>query len=181
MKDGLMAGKPQNRIELRRQYDAAEPLDPMEDEADDLGEGDEAEETEKKPKKKPKAAAKSKAKSTKSTKAAKPAARMRIVWKVVNDAFKEVGSFEYAQKEAAYARAAELTAKGKGTHFVQKSKEPMPDDAPGLGAAIPRAQPAAAVATKTKAKGSRVVREEVEPEEDEEAETEAAEDEEDEE
>ena len=31
-----MAGKPKNRLELRRQYEAAEPLDPMEDEADDL-------------------------------------------------------------------------------------------------------------------------------------------------
>ena len=56
----------------------------------------------------------------------------------MNDAFKPVGTFEYSQKEAAEARAAELTAKGKGTHFVQKTKEPMPDNAPGLGAAIPR-------------------------------------------
>ena len=31
-----MAGKPLNRLELRRQNDAAEPLDPMEDEADEL-------------------------------------------------------------------------------------------------------------------------------------------------
>ena len=30
-----MAGKPQNRRELRRQYDAAEPLDPMEEDAID--------------------------------------------------------------------------------------------------------------------------------------------------
>ena len=75
----------------------------------------------------------------KAAKAAKPAARMRIVWTVVNDAFKTVATFEYAQKEAAQARAAELTAKGKGTHFVQKVKEPMPDNAPGLGAA-PRAE-----------------------------------------
>ena len=65
--------------------------------------------------------------------------RMRIVWTVMNDAFKPVGIFEYSQKEAAEARAAELTAKGKGTHFVQKTKEPMPDNAPGLGAADPSA------------------------------------------
>ena len=64
---------------------------------------------------------------------------MRIVWAVINDAFKTVGqTFEYSEKEAAEARAAELTAKGKGTHFVQKVKEPMPDNAPGLGAALPR-------------------------------------------
>jgi hypothetical protein len=131
-----MAGKPLNRLELRRQNDAAEPLDPMEDESDDLVEDAEDEEaTERKPKKKPKAAAKPKAKAAKPV---KPAARMRIVWVVMNDAFKPVGTFEYAQKDAAEARAAELTAKGKGTHFIQKVKEPMPDNAPGLGAAIPR-------------------------------------------
>ena len=141
-----MAGKPLNRLELRRQNDAAEPLDPMEDEADDLvDDSDDDDGQERKPKKKPKAAAKPKAKSVK---AAKPAARMRIVWSVMNDAFKTVGTFEFSQKEAAEARAAELTAKGKGTHFLQKTKEPMPDNAPGLGAAIPRpdvAPPAAAV------------------------------------
>ena len=128
-----MAGKPQNRRELRRQYDAAEPLDPMEEDAVDAVEADDEEE-EKKPKKK-KAPAKPKAKAVK---AVKPSARMRIVWTVLNDAFKPVGTFEFNQKEAAEARAAELTAKGKGSHFVQKTKEPMPDNAPGLGAAIPR-------------------------------------------
>ncbi len=137
-----MAGKPLNRLELRRQSDAAEPLDPMEDESDDVAEDlDDDDSGEKKPKKKPKAAAKAKVKAVK---AVKPAARMRIVWTVLNDAFKAVGTFEYAQKEAAEARAAELTAKGKGTHFVQKTKEPMPDNAPGLGAAIPRPEVAPA-------------------------------------
>jgi hypothetical protein len=134
-----MAGKPKNRLELRRQYEAAEPLDPMEDEADDAAEESEDEEPERKPKKKPKAATK------KPPKAPKPAARMRVVWTVVNDAFKPVGTFEYAQKDAAYAKAAELTAKGKGTHFVQRIKEAMPDNAPGLGAALSKgpAEPAA--------------------------------------
>jgi hypothetical protein len=131
-----MAGKPQNRRELRRQYDAAEPLDPMEEDAVEAVEVEDDEE-EKKPKKK-KAPAKPKVKAVK---AVKPSARMRIVWTVLNDAFKPVGTFEFSQKEAAEARAAELTAKGKGTHFVQKTKEPMPDNAPGLGAAIPRPAP----------------------------------------
>jgi hypothetical protein len=131
-----MAGKPLNRLDLRRQREAAEPLDPMEDETDEVVEEvDDEEVAERRPKKKPKAPAKSKAKSTR---APKPAARMRIVWSVLNDAFKPVGTFEFSQKEAAEARAAELTAKGKGTHFVQKTKEPMPEDAPGIGAAIPR-------------------------------------------
>ncbi len=134
-----MAGKPQNRRELRRQYDAAEPLDPMEEDAVEAVEVDDEEE-EKKPKKK-KAPAKPKAKAVK---AVKPSARMRIVWTVMNDAFKPVGTFDFSQKAAADARAAELTAKGKGTHFVQKTKEPMPDNAPGLGAAIPRPEPVAA-------------------------------------
>jgi hypothetical protein len=129
-----MAGKPLNRLELRRQNDAAEPLDPMEDEAEELTEDvDDEEVAERKTRKKAKTKPKAKA-----AKPAKPAARLRIVWTVLNDAFKPVGTFEYSQKEAAEARAAELTAKGKGTHFVQKTKEPMPDNAPGLGAAIPR-------------------------------------------
>jgi hypothetical protein len=135
-KDGFMARKPLNRLDLRRQREAAEPLDPMEDEAEEAAEEAEDEEVaEKKPKKKAKAPPKSRAKSARSS---KPAARMRIVWVVLNDAFKPVGTFDYAQKEAAEARAAELTAKGKGTHFVQRTKEAMPEDAPGLGAAIPR-------------------------------------------
>ena len=134
-----MAGKPLNRLELRRQSEAAEPLDPMEDETEELVEEVEDEDVpERKPKKKPKAAPKAKAKSSR---AAKPAARMRIVWTVMNDAYKAVATFDYTQKEAAEARAAELTAKGRGTHFVQRTKEPMPEDAPGLGAIIPRNEP----------------------------------------
>lgn len=138
-----MAGKPLNRHELRRQNDAAEPLDPMEDESDDSTEDAEDEEIERKVKKKPKAPAKSKAKTPKPVKAA---ARMRIVWTVLNDAFKTIATFEYSQKEAAETKAAEMTARGKGTHFVQKSKEPMPENAPGIGAALPRPEVAPPVA-----------------------------------
>ncbi len=134
-----MAGKPQNRHELRRQYDAAEPLDPMEDESEDLVEDGDDEE-ERRPKKKPKAPVKAKAKVAKPV---KPAARMRIVWAVVNDAFKPIATFDYNQKDAAQAKADEMTARGKGTHFIQKVKEAMPDNAPGLGAAIPRPAPEA--------------------------------------
>src|SRR3954470_15970581 len=85
-KDGLMAGKPLNRLELRRQNDAAEPLDPMEVEADDLidePEDDDGQERRTKKKKAP-------AKKTKAAKPSKPAARMRIVWTVLNDAFKPI-------------------------------------------------------------------------------------------
>ena len=156
-----MAGKPLNRLELRRQNDAAEPLDPMEVEADDLlDEGDDDDGQERKAKKK-----KAPAKKAKAAKPAKPATRMRIVWTVMNDAFKPVGTFEYSQKEAAEARAAELTAKGKGPHFIQKTKEPMPDNAPGLGAQIPRPviQPTEAIV-----KESAAVEDEEELEDDEE-------------
>jgi hypothetical protein len=173
-----MAGKPRNRLELRRQNEAAEPIDPMEDEPEEgAEEGDDEEATERKPKKKPKAAAKPKAKpKAKSAKAPKPATRMRIVWVVTNDAFKPVGTFEYSQKEAAEARAAELTAKGKGTHFVQKVKEPMPENAPGLGAAIPRAAAAAApAATSSRTKAAAAPVEDDEEMEDEEEEVEVEE------
>ncbi len=146
----MAAGRPQNRLELRRQYEAAEPVDPMEDESDDVGDdGGDDDESERKPKKKAKAPAKAKAKVVK---APKPSARMRIVWTVVNDAFKTVGTFEFSQKEAAEARAVELTAKGKGTHFVQKVKEAMPENAPGLGAALPRPEVPATVAVPPAAK-----------------------------
>lgn len=185
----MAAGRPQNRLELRRQYEAAEPVDPMEDEADDAADDGGDDEEEKKPKKKAKAPSKAKAKVVK---APKPSARMRIVWGVVNDAFKTVGTFEFSQKEAADARAAELTAKGKGTHFVQKVKEPMPDNAPGLGAALPRPEPVpeaaveAVAKTKSKAKAKAGDDDEVEGEEadddedddDEDAEPEADDDEE---
>jgi hypothetical protein len=176
-KDGFMPGKPLNRLELRRQREAAEPLDPMEDETEEAVEEVEEEEVvEKRPKKK-KAPAKPKAKSSRSS--SKPAARMRIVWVVLNDAFKPVATFEYSQKEAAEARAAELTAKGKGTHFVQRTKEPMPEDAPGIGAAIPRT---VAAPTKAERKAAEVViEEEDEVEEEEEPDVEMDDDNEDEE
>jgi len=149
-----MAGKPLNRLELRRQSEAAEPLDPMEDETDDVVEIDDDDEvSERRPKKKAKAPAKTKAKSAR---APKPAARMKVVWVVMNDAYKAVGTFDYNQKEAAEARAAELTAKGKGTHFVQRSKEEMPADAPGIGASIPRTEIASSRA-KSAAKPTKAV------------------------
>jgi hypothetical protein len=163
-----MAGKPLNRLELRRQNEAAEPLDPMEDESEDLVEDVEDEEGEVRRAKKKKAPVK----KAKAAKPAKPAARMRIVWVVTNDAFKPVGTFEYSQKEAAETRAAELTAKGKGTHFVQKVKEPMPDNAPGLGAAIPRP---AVTASPVAVKETPATEEEDELEEEEEAEPEVEE------
>jgi hypothetical protein len=173
-----MAGKPLNRLDLRRQREAAEPLDPMEDdteEAEETGDGEEV--AEKKPKKKAKAPAKPKGKSSR---AAKPTARMRIVWVVLNDAFKEIAKFDFTQKEAAETKAAEMTAKGKGTHFVQRHKEPMPEDAPGIGAAIPRVAAPTPKPSRSKAAVAAPVveeEEEVEEEEDEEIEVDEGDDE----
>ena len=62
---------------------------------------------------------------------------MRIVWIVVNDAFKQIATFEYTQKDAAEAREG-IDRTRQGRSLRPESKEPMPDDAPGLGAAIPR-------------------------------------------
>jgi hypothetical protein len=161
-----MAGKPLNRLELRRQSEAAEPLDPMEDETDEIVEDVEEEDVPARPKKKAKAPAKSKAKSSRP---AKPTARMRIVWVVMNDAYKPIATFDYNQKDAADARAAELTAKGRGTHFVQRTKEPMPEDAPGLGAMIPRPEPPAPKKAAKVAEVAPVVDDEEEIDEEEEA------------
>jgi hypothetical protein len=126
----------------------------MEDETGDVVEDVDDDDAPARPKKKPKAKAPAKTKA-KSARAPKPAARMRVVWVVLNDAYKPIATFEYAQKEAADAKAAEMTAKGKGTHFVQRTKEAMPEDAPGIGATIPRAE-VAPTKTKAAAKTKRV-------------------------
>ncbi len=54
-----------------------------------------------------------------------PAARMRVVWAVCDIGGRTVQTFEYSEKAAAEARAAELKAKGKGAHFVRSVKEMM--------------------------------------------------------
>lgn len=131
-------GRPRSRLDMRREYEAAEQLEATEDEAGAVVETPEGE-AEPKAKK----TTKKKAKTTKSrskSKSSKPSARMRVVWAVVNDAFKTVQTFAYTEKAAAEAKAAELIEKGKGTHFIQRTKEEIPDDAPGLGASIPRSE-----------------------------------------
>ena len=54
-----------------------------------------------------------------------PAARMRVVWAVCDIGGRTLQTFDYAEKAAAEARAAELKAKGKGMHFVRSIKEMM--------------------------------------------------------
>jgi len=54
-----------------------------------------------------------------------PQARMRVVWAVCDIGGRTIQTFDYADKPAAEARAAELKAKGKGMHFVRSVKEMM--------------------------------------------------------
>jgi hypothetical protein len=69
-----------------------------------------------------------------------------------------------------------MTAKGKGTHFVQRTKEAMAEDAPGIGASLPRAVTPAAKSSRSKSvPAPAAVEEEEEPEEEEESEIEVAE------
>jgi hypothetical protein len=54
-----------------------------------------------------------------------PTARMRVVWAVCDVGGRTIQTFDYSEKPAAEARAAELKAKGKGMHFVRSLKEMM--------------------------------------------------------
>jgi hypothetical protein len=146
-----MAGRILNRRELRKQADEAEaresPQDSEaadeDDEVEDTGDAGEdedegpdadteggADDEAPRPAKKP---AKAKAPAAKARKPRKPKAapRMRVRWGVFDDSMKQVAIFDFNQRAAADAKAAELAAKKKGTFFLQMVKEPMPEPAPG--------------------------------------------------
>ena len=53
-----------------------------------------------------------------SKKAAAAGQRLKVVWKVFNSNFKEVGCFPYAEKDKAYKMVEDLEKKIKGEHFV---------------------------------------------------------------
>ncbi len=97
-----MARRPLNIRDMRAAYDAAEAL------------GLNKAPTERKPRAEPKPKPRP-----------EPAARMRVVWAVCDIGGRTVQTFDYADKAAAEARAAELKAKGKGAHFVRSVKEMM--------------------------------------------------------
>lgn len=104
-----MARKVVNRKELRAENDAAE--------AKAAAEGaEEGEGGKKKKAKKPAVKRKSRAKST------EPARKM-LFWGVYNQSLKRVAKYDFTQKKAAEAKAAELSTGGKSPHFVQKCKE----------------------------------------------------------
>ncbi len=52
-------------------------------------------------------------------------ARMKVVWAVCDVGGRTVATFDYVDKAAAEAKAADLKAKGKGMHFVRSVKEPI--------------------------------------------------------
>jgi hypothetical protein len=100
-----MARRTLNRRELRAEAEAAEAMGLLH-------------QTEKKAQTRPKA---------EPTARPKPAAsaRMRVVWAVCDVGGKSVATFQYPCKAEAEALAAQLRAKGKGTHFVRSVKEPI--------------------------------------------------------
>ena len=49
--------------------------------------------------------------------------RMKLFWGVYNQSLKRVAKYDFMQKKAAEAKAAELSTGGKSPHFVQKCKE----------------------------------------------------------
>ncbi len=104
-----MARKVVNRKELRAEAEAAEALA-----------GAAGEEGGKKAKavKEKKAPAKRKSRS----KSAEPE-RRKLFWGVFNQSAKRIALFDFSQRKAAEAKAAELAASGKNQHFVMKVKE----------------------------------------------------------
>ncbi len=67
-------------------------------------------------------------KASRSKKAAAKPQRMKFVWSVVDANSKEVASFPYPAKDAAEARAAELSEKTGKPHTVNCVRVPMKDD-----------------------------------------------------
>lgn len=102
-----MARRPLNRRDLRAAAEAAEargiPLGP---------------ESGSRPRSRPESSSTSRPKSS-------PTVRMKVVWAVCDVGGRTVATFDYADKASAEVRAAELKAKGKGSHFVRSVKEPI--------------------------------------------------------
>jgi hypothetical protein len=102
-----MARKVVNRKELRAEAEAAEAL----------GAAAEAEGGKKK-----KAEKKAPVKRKSRSKTAEPE-RRKLFWGVFNQSAKRIALFDFSQRKAAEAKAAELTSGGKNQHFVMKVKE----------------------------------------------------------
>src|SRR5262245_27349504 len=103
-----MARKVVNRKELRAEAEAAEKLEAAEGEGGKKGKA--------KGEKKAPVKRKSRSKSTEPE-------RRKLFWGVFNQSAKRIALFDFSQRKAAEAKAAELTASGKNQHFVMKVKE----------------------------------------------------------
>src|SRR5882757_2377050 len=103
-----MARKVVNRKELRAEAEAAEARDAA------AGEGGK--------KAKVKAEKKTPVKRKSRSKTAEPE-RRKLFWGVFNQSAKRIALFDFSQRKAAEAKAAELTSGGKNQHFVMKVKE----------------------------------------------------------
>lgn len=75
-----------------------------------------------------KAAKKKVAKKKVSKKKTAAGQRLKVVWKVFNANYKEVGCFPYPEKKKAFKMAEDLDKKNKGKHFVNAVKVPMDED-----------------------------------------------------
>lgn len=122
-----MARKIVNRLELRRESDAAERLEDEELDTEEEGEeeeeeGDEDGEGKPKKKAKPKAKAKKEPAKRKSRAAAKEV-RLKAYWGVFNQSMKRVALFEHSERKQAEKKAEELSASQKSPHWVQSVKE----------------------------------------------------------
>ncbi len=102
-----MARKVLNRKELREAADAAAKLEPA-------------------PTKRKAARKKATRKSTKRVvTTADDTPRLKAFWGVFNQSLKRVAMFEYAQREAAEKKAAEMSVSQKTPHFIRIVKEPV--------------------------------------------------------
>lgn len=71
---------------------------------------------------------KKKKKATKRKKKAAAVARLKLFWGVFSPSMKRVALFDFNQKKQAQKKCDELTAKGKGDHFIQKVKDTIDED-----------------------------------------------------
>jgi hypothetical protein len=120
-----MARKTPNRLELRKQAEAAAAMEneadvELEADVEDDESGDES------PKKKKKAVKKKAAPRAKRAKT-KAVVRKRMVWGVFSSSMKEEARFAYHERELADQKVEALMQKNKRTYFVQPIKEPLPE------------------------------------------------------
>ncbi|MFO1020976.1 MAG: hypothetical protein U0903_09800 [Planctomycetales bacterium] len=121
-----MARKTPNRLELRKQAEAAEAAEDeleLELDADDADDSDDDSDDES-PKKKKKPVKKKPATRVKRTKT-KAVTRKKMIWVVYSSSMKEEATFPYAEKEEAEQKAEALRQKNKREYFVQPRKEPI--------------------------------------------------------